>query len=170
MEDSHVPLNKWVYAFREFMVSKNGVSAHQLHRTIGVSCKTAWFLGHRIREALRQGGPALPMVGGGSAKVVEADETFSLAASATSQGARLQAQARCSDFDRPQHRRGAQRPPTPTMPMRPTSSPSYRPMSPNEKLLTTILVAWIAVGVGFLCGAMWVAMSYSNDPPSDAVQ
>jgi hypothetical protein len=45
-----------VYAFREFMASKNGVSAHHLHRTIGVSYKTAWFLGHRMREALRQSG------------------------------------------------------------------------------------------------------------------
>ena len=76
MEDSHVPLNKWVYAFREFMASKNGVSAHQLHRTIGVSYKTAWFMGHRIREALRQGGLAPPVMGGNQSKVVEADETF----------------------------------------------------------------------------------------------
>lgn len=77
MEDSHVPLNKWVYAFREMMASKNGISAHQLHRTIGVSYKTAWFLGHRIREALRTGGLAPPVpMGGNQNKVVEADETF----------------------------------------------------------------------------------------------
>ena len=76
MEDSHVPLHKWLYAFREFLASKNGVSAHQLHRSLGVSYKTAWFMGHRIREALRQGGLAPPKMGGGQSKVVEADETF----------------------------------------------------------------------------------------------
>lgn len=76
MEDSHVPLNKWLYAFREFLSSKNGVSAHQLHRAIGVSYKTAWFMGHRIREALRQGGLAPPKMGGSQSKIVESDETF----------------------------------------------------------------------------------------------
>ena len=64
MEDSHIPLHKWLYAFREFLASKNGVCAHQLHRTLGVSYKSAWFMGHRIREALRQGGLAPPMMGG----------------------------------------------------------------------------------------------------------
>jgi hypothetical protein len=92
MEDSHVPLNKWVYAFREFMASKNGVSAHQLHRTIGVSYKTAWFLGHRIREALRQGGLAPPVMGGGQLKVV-ADETFIGHKPHVTQKARIQTQA-----------------------------------------------------------------------------
>jgi transposase-like protein len=77
MEDSHVPIHKWLYAFREFLSSKNGVSAHQLHRSLGVSYKTAWFMGHRIREALRQGGLAPPTkMGGSQSKVVEADETF----------------------------------------------------------------------------------------------
>jgi transposase-like protein len=76
MEDSHIPLHKWLYAFREFLSSKNGVSAHQLHRALGVSYKSAWFMGHRIREALRQGGLAPPKMGGTPSKVVEADETF----------------------------------------------------------------------------------------------
>src|SRR5450631_1151913 len=76
MEDSHVPIHKWLYAFREFLSSKNGLSAHQLHRSIGVSYKTAWYMGHRMREALRRGGLASPMMGGSSSKVVEADETF----------------------------------------------------------------------------------------------
>lgn len=76
MEDSHVPIHKWLFAFREHMSSKNGMSAHQLHRSIGVSYKTAWFMGHRIREALRQGGLAPPIMGGSQSKVVEADETF----------------------------------------------------------------------------------------------
>jgi transposase-like protein len=76
MEDSHVPIHKWLFAFREYMSSKNGLSAHQLHRSIGVSYKTAWFMGHRIREALRQGGLAPPRMGGSQNKVVESDETF----------------------------------------------------------------------------------------------
>jgi transposase-like protein len=76
MEDSHVPLHKWLYAFRQFLASKNGISAHQMHRDIGISYKTAWFMCHRIREALRQGGLAPPVMGGAQSKVVEADETF----------------------------------------------------------------------------------------------
>ena len=49
MEDSHIPLHKWVYAYRVFLSAKNGISAHEMHRTIGVSYKSAWYLGHRIR-------------------------------------------------------------------------------------------------------------------------
>ena len=75
-EDSHVPIHKWLYAFRQFLASKNGVSAHQMHRDIGVSYKTAWFMCHRIREALRQGGLAPPMMGGAQSNAVESDETF----------------------------------------------------------------------------------------------
>lgn len=74
MEDSHVPLNKWLYAFRLMCGSKKGISAHQLHRSIGVSYKTAWFMNHRIREAMRSGFLAPPM--GGPGNIVEADETF----------------------------------------------------------------------------------------------
>ena len=54
MESSHVPLNKWVLAFRLMASSKKGISAHQLHRTIQVTYKTAWFMAHRIREAMRR--------------------------------------------------------------------------------------------------------------------
>ena len=74
MEDSHVPIHKWLYAFRQLCASKKGMSAHQLHRSIGVSYKTAWFMSHRIREAMRSGDLAPPMGGGG--EIIEADETF----------------------------------------------------------------------------------------------
>lgn len=73
MERSHVPLHKWLLAFRLMTSSKKGVSAHQLHRTLGITYKSAWFLAHRIREAMRPNNPA-PL--GGKDKVVEADETF----------------------------------------------------------------------------------------------
>jgi transposase-like protein len=73
MESSHVPLNKWVLAYRLLASSKKGFSAHQLHRTLGVTYKTAWFMAHRIREAMREIDPE-PM--GGSGKTVEADETY----------------------------------------------------------------------------------------------
>ena len=52
MEDSKIPLNKWVLAFHLMAASKKGMSAHQLHRMLGVTYKTAWFLCHRIREAM----------------------------------------------------------------------------------------------------------------------
>ena len=71
-ERSKVPLNKWLLANYLMTSSKKGVSAHQLHRTLGVTYKTAWFMAHRLREAMREEGPA-PL--GGEGKVVEADET-----------------------------------------------------------------------------------------------
>ncbi len=58
MELSHIPLHKWLYAFHEVCGSKKGISAHQLHRRIGVTYKSAWFMAHRIREAMRAGGLA----------------------------------------------------------------------------------------------------------------
>jgi transposase-like protein len=73
MESSHVPLNKWVLAFRLMASSKKGFSAHQLHRSIKVTYKTAWFMFHRIREAMRDDAPT-PM--GGAGEVVEVDETY----------------------------------------------------------------------------------------------
>jgi transposase-like protein len=73
-EDSHVPLHKWLYATHLLTSSKKGISSHQLHRTLGVSYKTAWFMSHRIREAMR---PAKFTPMGGSSKVIEADETLS---------------------------------------------------------------------------------------------
>ena len=51
-ERSHVPLNKWIFVFQLMAASKKGVSAHQIHRMLGVTYKTAWFMCHRIREAL----------------------------------------------------------------------------------------------------------------------
>lgn len=72
MERSHVPLHKWLTAACLMSSSKKGVSARQLHRTLGVTYRTAWFLAHRLREAMREGG-IIPL--GGAGKVVEADET-----------------------------------------------------------------------------------------------
>ena len=77
MEDSKIPLNKWVLAFHLMASSKKGMSAHQLHRMLGVTYKTAWFLAHRIREAMgvaepnKSSGPL-----GGPDKIVEVDETY----------------------------------------------------------------------------------------------
>ena len=56
MERSHIALNKWLMAFYLMCSSKKGVSAHQLHRALGLDYKSAWFLAHRIREAMRDGG------------------------------------------------------------------------------------------------------------------
>ena len=73
-ERSHIPLNKWLLATHLLvLVSKKGISAHQLHRMLGVTYKTAWFMAHRIREAMKPGEPG-PM--GGEGKIVEADETY----------------------------------------------------------------------------------------------
>jgi transposase-like protein len=73
MERSHVPLNKWALAYRLMCSSKKGMSAHQLHRMLGVTYKTAWFMGHRIRESMRD---LHPETLGGEGKTVEIDETF----------------------------------------------------------------------------------------------
>jgi transposase-like protein len=72
-EDSPIPMFKWWQAVHLLASSKKGISSHQLHRTLQVTYKTAWFMSHRIREAMRQGGFA-PMGGGGD--VVEIDETY----------------------------------------------------------------------------------------------
>ncbi len=74
-ERSHVPLHKWLLAFRLMASSKKGMSAHQLHRTLGVTYKTAWFMAHRIREAMGPGS-AKPGPMGGAGKIVEADTTY----------------------------------------------------------------------------------------------
>lgn len=74
MESSHVKLHVWLQAFALMTASKKGVSAHQLHRSLHITYKSAWFLAHRIREAMRSGGLLPPLGGGG--KVVEADETY----------------------------------------------------------------------------------------------
>lgn len=72
-ESSKVPLNKWLLATYLMSSSKKGISAHQLHRTLGVTYKTAWFMAHRIREAMNPSDPA-PL--GGKDRVVEVDETY----------------------------------------------------------------------------------------------
>lgn len=74
MESSHIKLHIWLQAFHLAAASKKGFSAHQLHRELGVTYKTAWFMHHRIMEAMREGGLDLPM--GGEGKIVEADETY----------------------------------------------------------------------------------------------
>jgi transposase-like protein len=74
MERSHIALHKWVLAFHLVCSSKKGMSAHQLHRTLGITYRSAWFMEHRIRECMRAGGLAPPM--GGTGKTVEADETY----------------------------------------------------------------------------------------------
>src|SRR5579872_152537 len=73
-ERSKVPLSKWWAAIHLMASSKKGVSAHQIHRMLGVSYQTAWFMEHRIREAMREGGLLPPM--GGEGEEVEVDETF----------------------------------------------------------------------------------------------
>jgi transposase-like protein len=73
-EQSHVPFHKWFQATHLLCSSKKGLSSHQLHRILGVTLKTAWFMTHRIREAMREG--KLPDVMGGEGKFVEADGTF----------------------------------------------------------------------------------------------
>jgi transposase-like protein len=72
-EDSHIPLHKWLQAIHLIAASKKGISCNQLHRGLGITVKSAWFLGHRIREAMRSGDLA-PFGSNGGA--VEADETF----------------------------------------------------------------------------------------------
>jgi len=72
-EDSHVPMNLWLQAMYLLCSSKKGISSNQLHRTLGVTLKTAWFMSHRIREAMRVVGVE-PM--GGAGEIVEIDETF----------------------------------------------------------------------------------------------
>ncbi|MER9470300.1 IS1595 family transposase [Mesorhizobium sp. M0482] len=72
-ESSHVPLHKWWQAAHLLASSKKGISAHQLHRTLQVQYKTAWFMFHRLREAMRDG-VLSPM--GGDGKQVEVDETY----------------------------------------------------------------------------------------------
>jgi transposase-like protein len=71
-ERSKVPLNKWLLATYLICSSKKGISSHQLHRTLGVTYKTAWFMTHRIREAMKE--PEGVMGSGGG--VIEADESY----------------------------------------------------------------------------------------------
>jgi transposase-like protein len=70
MERSHIALHKWLQGFHLMSSSKKGFSAHQLHRSLDITYRSAWFMAHRIREAMRAGGLA-PM--GGEGEVVEID-------------------------------------------------------------------------------------------------
>lgn len=72
-ESAHIPLHKMLQAVYLLSSSKKGISAHQIHRALEITYKSAWFLCHRIREAMREGN--LPPMGG-EGKIVEADETY----------------------------------------------------------------------------------------------
>lgn len=72
-ERSKIPLNKWLLGFRLMAGSKKGISAHQLHRSLGITYKSAWFMAHRIREAMGIE-PEGPL--GGPGRIVESDETY----------------------------------------------------------------------------------------------
>jgi len=72
-ERSHIPLHKWILATHLICASKKGMSAHQLHRMIGVTYKSAWFMAHRIREAMNESNPDIM---GGNGETVQADETY----------------------------------------------------------------------------------------------
>jgi hypothetical protein len=73
MERSHIPLHKWLLAIHLMNASKKGLSAHQLHRMLGVTYKSAWFLAHRIREAMDTGKSDAM---GGQGGTVQMDETY----------------------------------------------------------------------------------------------
>ncbi len=73
-QDSPIPLHKWLQAIFLLASSKKGISSHQLHRTLQITYKSAWFLSHRIREAMKPCGN-IDMMGGGG-KIIEADETY----------------------------------------------------------------------------------------------
>lgn len=71
MEDSHILLNKWLLVFHLLAASKKGMSAHQLHRMLGVTYKSAWFMAHRIRYAMSQEPLSSKLFG-----TIEVDKTY----------------------------------------------------------------------------------------------
>jgi hypothetical protein len=73
-ERSHIAMTKWLLATHLMCASKKGMSAHQLHRMMGMPYKTAWFMAHRIREGMRELNPTGPL--GGEDRTVEFDETY----------------------------------------------------------------------------------------------
>jgi transposase-like protein len=73
-ESSHLALHLWLQVIHLMCASKKGISTRQIQRMLNCSMKTAWFLGHRIREAMAPGADASPL--GGAGKIVEADETY----------------------------------------------------------------------------------------------
>jgi transposase-like protein len=74
MERSKIPVHKWLLAIHLMSASKKGMSAHQLHRMLGITYKSAWFLAHRIREAMKLDAKPMPM--GGEGGQIQADETY----------------------------------------------------------------------------------------------
>jgi transposase-like protein len=74
MEQSHIGLSKWLWVFYQMCASKKGISAHQIRRSLGVSMKAAWFMAHRVREAMKAGGLTAQL--GGPGKVVMVDEAY----------------------------------------------------------------------------------------------
>ena len=72
-KDSHIDLHLWLQAIYLMTSSKKGISSHQLHRTLGITVKSAWFMSHRIREAMRNDGS---VEFGAEGSIVEVDETF----------------------------------------------------------------------------------------------
>ena len=76
VESSHIPLHVWLQGMHLICTSKKGFSANQLHRTLGITLKSAWLLGHRIREAIKD--LSWPDAGstGGEGMTIEADETY----------------------------------------------------------------------------------------------
>src|SRR5688500_6479580 len=72
-ERTHIPLNKWVLATHLMCSSKKGISAHQIHRMLGITYTSAWFTCHRIREAMT---PTAKEPMGGKGKIAEADDTY----------------------------------------------------------------------------------------------
>jgi transposase-like protein len=75
-EDSHVPLNEWLAATYLMVSSKKGISSHQLMRTLGCQYKTAWFMTHRLREAMTEGDWRATGPLGGAGMTIEGDETW----------------------------------------------------------------------------------------------
>ena len=76
-EASHIPLHNWLQAIYLMVSSKKGVSSNQLHRAMGITLKSAWFMSHRIREALKEThGLVPPTKLGGEGETIEADETY----------------------------------------------------------------------------------------------
>lgn len=74
-ERSHIPLYQWMQAAYLLCASKKGISSHQLHRILGITYKSAWFMTHRLREAMKDG-PIFKEPLGGAGMTVEADETY----------------------------------------------------------------------------------------------
>lgn len=73
-ESSHIPMHKWLQGMFLMCSSKKGISANQLSRTLDITLKSAWFMSHRIREAMDDKGASGPL--GGEGKIIEADETL----------------------------------------------------------------------------------------------